>query len=63
VSGEIYFFCPANSDHDLKLQMNFNKSGKQLISKTKLKPGAYKLKLSWSATGMNYFKEEVITIQ
>lgn len=63
VSGEVYFFCPSNSDNDLKVKMNFDKDGKQVISKTKLKSGAYKLKLSWSALGKNYFKEEVITIK
>lgn len=63
VSGEVYFFCPSNSDNDLKVKMNFDKDGKQVISKTKLKVGAYKLKLSWSALKKNYFKEEVITIK
>ncbi len=63
VVGEIYFFCPANSDNDLTVKMNFDKEGKQIISKSKLKAGAYKLKLSWSASGKNYFKEEVITIK
>ncbi len=63
LSGEIYFFCPANSDNDLKIKMNFDKTGKQVISKTKLKPGAYKLKLSWSTNGKDYFAEKVIKIK
>lgn len=63
VSGEIYFFCPSNSDNDVKIKMNFDIDGKQIISKTKLKTGAYKLKLSWSVKGKDYFKEEVITIK
>ena len=63
VSGEIYFFCPANSDNDLKVKMNFDSSGKQSIAKSKLKPGAYKLRLSWDHFEKSYFKETVITIK
>lgn len=63
VSGEIYFFCPSNSDNDLKVKMSFDKGGNQIISKTKLKAGAYKLKLSWLVSGKEYFKEDVITIK
>jgi hypothetical protein len=63
MSGEIYFFCPSNSDNDVKVKMNFDKDGKQIISKSKLKAGAYKLKLSWSVKGKDYFTEEVITIK
>jgi hypothetical protein len=43
--------------------MKFDKDGKQIISKTKLKTGAYKLKLSWSVNNKDFFKEEVITIK
>jgi nitrogen fixation protein FixH len=63
LSGEVYFFCPADSDNDLKLKMNFCKDGKQIIPRSQLKKGAYKLKLSWSASGKDYFREEVITLQ
>ena len=62
VTGEIYFFCPSNSDNDVKIKMNFE-NGQQQIQKSLLKPGAYKMRLSWSAQNKNYFKEEVITIK
>jgi len=62
VTGEIYFFCPANSDNDVDVKMNFY-NGQQQIQKSLLRPGAYKMRLSWTAQNKNYFKEEVITIK
>lgn len=61
-SGEIYFFCPANSANDVNLKMEFNGAGQQSVQKTLLKKGAYKMRLSWSSLKRNYFKEEIITI-
>ncbi len=63
VNGEIYFFCPSNSKFDLKIKMNFDASGKQVIAKYLLKPSAYKMNLTWTTGGKKYFKEEVINIK
>jgi hypothetical protein len=63
LTGEIYFYCPANSENDLKVKMNFDDKGQQVINRSKLKPGAYKMRLSWTSSGKNYFKEEVISIK
>lgn len=63
VTGEIYFFCPSNSDNDVKVKMQFDNNGQQQVKKSLLKTGAYKMRLSWSMQNKNYFKEEVITIK
>ncbi|MGZ3900705.1 MAG: FixH family protein [Bacteroidia bacterium] len=62
ISGEINFYCPADSKKDISFKMMFNKEGKQVISKSKVQRGIYKLRLSWNVSGKSYFKEEVITI-
>jgi len=63
LNGEIYFFCPSDSRNDKRLRMNFNKEGIQLINKSVLQPGIYKMKLSWKNSDKNYYREEVITIK
>lgn len=62
LKGEIYFFCPATSENDVKIKMQFDHNGQQIVKKSLLKPGAYKMRMSWSAQNKKYFKEEVINI-
>ena len=61
-SGEIVFFRPSDSTKDLKLKMKFDETGRQFISKKALSKGVYKLCLSWNNNGIEYYKEEVITL-
>ena len=63
LKGEVYFFCPSNSANDKTIPMAFDNNGKMFIQKNTLKQGAYKMKLSWSGNGKNYFKESVISIK
>ena len=63
VQGEVFFFCPASSANDVKIVLKTDTEGKQIISKNSLKKGAYKMNLSWSCDGKNYFQEEYITIK
>lgn len=60
--GEILFFCPSNSKNDKKIEMHSDINGKQVISKASFTKTAYKLKLSWTVNGKNYYKESVINI-
>lgn len=62
INGDISFYCPADSKKDVSFKMLFGKEGQQIISKTELKKGIYKLRLSWNVSGKQYFKEDVITI-
>lgn len=62
ITGEIYFFCPAKSNNDKKIQIEFI-NGQQLIHKSFLQPGAYKVKVEYQAAGKSYFHEGVVTIQ
>ncbi|MGZ3882690.1 MAG: FixH family protein [Bacteroidia bacterium] len=61
--GEVYFYCPASSDHDVKIPLSFDKYGRQLISTEKMKHGAYQLRLEWKNGDTHYYKESVITIR
>ena len=61
--GEIYFFCPSDGTKDVKVNMQFDASGKQIYNGTGLQKGIYKMKLSWKSNGKNFYKEDVITIK
>jgi hypothetical protein len=62
-SGEVYFYCPANSSKDVKLKMDFDEKGEQVVALSQLQRGIYKMKLDWFSGGKKYFKEEVITVK
>ena len=62
LSGSINFFRPSDSSKDVKIKMNFV-NDQQVISKSALEHGTYKMQLSWTSNGKNYYKEEVIYIE
>jgi nitrogen fixation protein FixH len=62
LSGSINFFRPSDSSKDVKIKMNFV-NDQQVISKSALEHGTYKMQLSWTNNGKNYYKEEVIYIE
>jgi nitrogen fixation protein FixH len=62
LSGSINFFRPSDSSKDVKIKMNFV-NDQQVISKSQLEHGNYKMQLSWTNNGKNYYKEEVIYIE
>lgn len=61
-SGELFFFRPSDSSKDLKINLSFDKNGKQKISKTMLSKGVYKMCISWNNNNTKFYKEQVITI-
>jgi hypothetical protein len=60
--GTITLFRPSDSKLDLTYTMNFVNS-EQVISKSVLVKGVYKLQLAWMSDHIPYFKEEVIFIK
>jgi hypothetical protein len=63
VTGEVYLFCPSDSKKDIRFPLEFDASGKQIIKRSGIIPGAYKMKLSWNDGTKDYFREEVIVIK
>jgi len=61
-SGEILFFRPSDSSKDLKVVLKFDENGKQIIDKSKLIKGIYKMCINWKNNNTTYYKEEIITI-
>lgn len=62
VSGQVNFYCPSSSAKDKVMNMKFNDEGIQIIDKSELQRGIYKMELTWSANGKTFYKEAVINI-
>jgi len=60
--GEVLLFRPSDSSMDLKRKLSFDGKGEQLIPKTALHKGVYKMCLSWENNSVTYYKESIITI-
>lgn len=58
--GEILFFRPSDATKDFKVAVIKEKS--QSILKDKLGKGYWKMKISWSANGNDYYTEKTIVI-
>lgn len=61
-SGELVFFRPSDSSKDVKLKLNFNEEGKQMIDTRSYTKGVYKVCISWHNDGKEFYKEEVINL-
>lgn len=62
ITGHVNFYCPSSSAKDKKVDMKFNEEGIQVIEKSGLQKGIYKMELTWSANGKTFYKEAVINI-
>lgn len=56
-NGEVVFFRPSDASKDRKLKLSFDAGGNQLISKSLLSKGVYKMCISWSKGPTSYYKE------
>ncbi len=61
-NGEILFFRPSDSSKDLKIKLKFDENGRQIIQKTKLTKGIYKMCITWNNNNKTFYKEQIITI-
>ena len=57
---EIHFFRPSDATKDFKVEVM--KEKRQSLSKTNLGKGYWKMKISWSANGNDYYTEKSIVI-
>jgi hypothetical protein len=62
-SGEIVFFRPSDADKDVKVKMNPDVDGIQIIDASSFMHGMYKVQISWNNYGKKYYKEDVLFIK
>ena len=60
--GELQLFRPSDARLDQLLQLEIMDAGKTSISLNQLKPGYWRVKLTWVEDGVEYYEESKITI-
>lgn len=62
VTGKLKLFRPSDSKLDQEILVDVTESGSTIVSLGDLKPGYWKIQLSWTEEGKNYYEEKKITI-
>ena len=62
VSGKIWFYSAADMASDKHFEITSNIDGKQVFSRSVFNPGPYKVRVTWSTNGKEYFSEKSITL-
>lgn len=62
VNGKIYFYRPSNADEDKKFDILLESTGVQKIAVGSLNKGLWKVKISWTSSGKEFYDEKVVTL-
>lgn len=60
LKGSIIFFRPSDSSKDRMIPIAPNADGKQLLNDKSFIKGVYKMQISFSSNGKNYYQEDII---
>ena len=63
VEGAIFFYCPSDVSRDRRIPLKVDAEGEQVIGKGMVPDGRYMVKVTWRATGVNYFMEQPFMMQ
>jgi hypothetical protein len=61
-TGKLQLFRPSDSKLDREILVDVIGSGSTSVALDDLKPGYWKIQLSWTEEGKNYYEEKKITI-
>ncbi len=61
-NATVQLFRPSDSSLDQKIELEVSDQEDTTIPVRKLKPGYWKVQLTWSAKGVRYYEEKKITI-
>ena len=59
-AGEIHLYRPDNARHDQKIAIAPDADHRQRLSLQGLKPGLWKVQVTWQANGQEFYKEQVV---
>jgi len=62
IGGEVHFFCPSNKWLDFRLAIDAGEGNVQRIPTEDLRPGLWRIKVDWKASGKKFYKETTIDI-
>jgi len=61
-TGKVDLYRPSAANLDQSIKLEIDAQGKQQIDATKLQPGLWKVKVTWSAGGKDYFLDQKVRI-
>ena len=62
IEGKIHLYRPSNSEEDKEYNIQPEDTGVQTIAVGSLSKGLWKVKISWSSAGLEFYDEKVITL-
>lgn len=62
ITGKVWFYSPSNMASDKHFDINANIDGKQIFSRSVFNPGPYKVRVTWSVNGKEYFSEKTVNL-
>jgi hypothetical protein len=61
-AGELHFYRPSAAALDRKVKLDLDRDRKQIIDLTGLKPGFWKVQLSWTHGGVDYYFDQPLVL-
>ena len=61
-SGEIHLFRPSNAAEDVRIQLQTDEHGNQVIPFTNLNPGFWRIKINWISNSESYYFEKEMNL-
>jgi nitrogen fixation protein FixH len=63
VQGHIQFYRPSDADVDENYELKPDADGAQIIDASRLEQGLWRVKVSWSASGQDYYFDQKFVVQ
>ena len=63
INGAVYLQRPSDAKLDKRIPLTIDDAGHAQIITSTMKPGIYKMEMSWSAGGQEYYNESVIQLK
>lgn len=61
--AHVHFYCPADADKDVKMDLQLNENAKAEVPVTSLKEGNYLAKLTWTADDKSHYIEKKLSVK
>lgn len=62
MNGNIHFYRPSNAEEDKNFEIRPEATGEQIIGVGSLSKGLWKVKISWTSGGKEFYDEKVVTL-
>ena len=61
LAGQIHFYRPDNVDLDRAYDISLDRTGEQHIAADELAPGHWRIRIEWTAQGLDYYSERTLS--